>query len=150
MQIVFRIPAIIESNGLVGDIIEEPWLFTELNQKKNDSSALSISWKLLVLVLKYLKRYSHEFSGGQRQRELVLQELIVLNPKFIVCDEVRFALDVSIQSQIINLLQDLQKKFNLTYLFIAHDLAVVRHMADTVGVMYLGSMVESALNPCFI
>jgi len=101
--------------------------------------------KIVGLRPEFLKRYSHEFSGGQRQR-IGIARALILNPKFIVCDEAVSALDVSIQSQIINLLQKLQRQFNLTYLFIAHDLAVVRHMADTIGVMYLGRLVETAPN----
>jgi len=146
MQIVFQDPSgSLNPRIPVGDIIEEPLVVHGVKSKKERLERVVNIMEIVGLRPEYLKRYSHEFSGGQRQR-IGIARALVLNPKFIVCDEAVSALDVSIQSQIINLLQDLQKKFNLTYLFIAHDLAVVRHMADTVGVMYLGSMVESAPN----
>ena len=122
--------------------IEEPMLIyrTEPDASRREQRVLEVM-REVGLDVQHLQRYPHEFSGGQRQRINVARAL-VLDPKVIVCDEPVSALDVSIQAQIINLLKDLQEKYNLTYLFISHDLSVVEHISDAVGVMYLGNLVE--------
>jgi len=146
MQIIFQDPyGSLNPRIPVGDIIGEPLVVHGIRKRKEIEKRVKEMMEIVGLRPEYLKRYAHEFSGGQRQR-IGIARALILNPAFIVCDEPISALDVSIQSQIINLLQELQKKFNLTYLFIAHDLAVVRHMSDTVGVMYLGKLVEVAQN----
>lgn len=142
MQIIFQDPYSSLSPRLpVGEIITEAVREHKLVPKKDLDAYISNIMSACGLQEYHKDRYPHEFSGGQRQR-ICIARALALNPEFIVCDEPVSALDVSIQAQIINLLKDLQEKYNLTYLFISHDLSVVEHISDTVGVMYLGSMVE--------
>jgi peptide/nickel transport system ATP-binding protein len=142
MQIIFQDPYSSLSPRLpVGEIIGEAVKEHNIVPKEQYEDYLDEIMKACGLQPYHKDRYPHEFSGGQRQRICIARALAV-NPEFIVCDEPVSALDVSIQAQIINLLKDLQKDRNLTYLFISHDLSVVEHISDTVGVMYLGSMVE--------
>ena len=128
----------------VSDIVGEPLDVHRMYETKKERETRVLALLSLVgLNSEHASRYAHEFSGGQRQR-IGIARALAMQPEFIVCDEPVSALDVSIQAQIINLLEDLQKQFNLTYLFISHDLSVVQHISDTVGVMYLGNMVEYA------
>jgi len=144
MQIIFQDPfASLDPRMTVGDIIAEPLDNFGLAQGKVRRERVQELLRLVGLNPNFTNRYPHEFSGGQRQRIGIARALSV-SPSFIVCDEPVSALDVSIQAQIINLLQDLQQEFKLTYLFIAHDLAVVRHLSDRIAVMYLGKVVEVA------
>ena len=144
IQIIFQDPYASLSPRLpVGEIIGEAVREHHLVPNDELDAYVSRIMKSCGLFDYQKDRYPHEFSGGQRQR-ICIARAIALNPDFIVCDEPVSALDVSIQAQIINLLEDLQKEFNLTYLFISHDLSVVQHISDTVGVMYLGNMVEFA------
>ena len=144
MQMIFQDPfASLDPRMTVGDIIQEPLDNFNIGSGRERQRRVQELLRLVGLNPNFTNRYPHEFSGGQRQRIGIARALAV-NPSFIVCDEAVSALDVSIQAQIINLLQDLQKEFNLTYLFIAHDLAVVRHLSDRIAVMYLGKVVETA------
>ena len=144
IQIIFQDPYSSLSPRLpVGEIIGEAVREHHLVPDEELDDYITKIMKACGLHEYQKDRYPHEFSGGQRQR-ICIARAIALNPDFIVCDEPVSALDVSIQAQIINLLEDLQEQFNLTYLFISHDLSVVQHISDTVGVMYLGNMVEFA------
>jgi oligopeptide transport system ATP-binding protein len=145
MQMIFQDPyASLNPRMTVGSIIGEPLEVHGIgNTKKERQERVQELLKTVGLNPYFVNRYPHEFSGGQRQRIGVARALAV-NPAFIVCDEPISALDVSIQAQIINLLEDLQDELNLTYLFIAHDLSVVRHISDRIAVMYLGKIVELA------
>ncbi|MBQ4512655.1 MAG: ATP-binding cassette domain-containing protein [Anaerolineaceae bacterium] len=145
MQIVFQDPySSLDPRMTVADIIGEPLDIHHLyHNKKERTDRVRELMDLVGLNSEQANRYAHEFSGGQRQRIGIARALAV-NPKFIVCDEPVSALDVSIQAQIINTFEDLQKKLNIAYLFIAHDLLVVRHMSNRIAVMYLGRIVETA------
>jgi oligopeptide transport system ATP-binding protein len=142
MQMIFQDPyASLNPRMTVGDIVGEPLEVHAIAKGKEKKERVQELLQIVGLNPYFVNRYPHEFSGGQRQRIGVARALAV-NPDFIVCDEPISALDVSIQAQIINLLEELQEKFHLTYLFIAHDLSVVRHISDRVAVMYLGRIVE--------
>lgn len=145
MQMVFQDPyASLDPRMTVGDIVGEAIDIHKLAANKKERQDMIISMLEKVgLNSEHANRYPHEFSGGQRQRVGIARALAV-NPQFIVCDEPISALDVSIQAQVVNMFEELQEQMGLTYLFIAHDLSVVKHISDRIGVMYLGKMVELA------
>ena len=142
VQIIFQDPfSSLNPRKTVEGIVAEPLVVHRIGTKAERSARVQELLKLVGLSPDHARRDPHEFSGGQRQR-IGIARALALNPKFIVCDEPVSALDVSIQAQVINLMRDLQRDLGLTYLFISHNLAVVRHIADRVAVMYLGKIVE--------
>jgi oligopeptide transport system ATP-binding protein len=144
MQMIFQDPfASLNPRWTISRIIAEPLKVHKINSNKTNQDRVEELLDIVRLNSHYLNRYPHEFSGGQRQR-IGIARALASNPEFIVCDEPISALDVSIQAQIVNLLEDLQDQLGLTYLFIAHDLSMVRHICDRVAVMYLGAIVELA------
>ncbi|WP_423802502.1 ABC transporter ATP-binding protein [Neobacillus sp. SAB-20_R2A] len=144
LQIIFQDPySSLNPRKRIKDLLEEPMRIHQVVEKEKIHKRVDELLELVGLPNSYKNRYPHEFSGGQRQR-IGIARALSLNPKLIICDEPVSALDVSIQAQILNLLKDLQKEFNLTYLFIAHGLGAVKYISDRIAVMYLGRIVEVA------
>lgn len=144
MQLIFQDPySSLNPRMTVLNIIAEPLVCNGMSHGTELKERVAELMEMVGLNSRHLERYPHAFSGGQRQR-IGIARALATNPKFIVCDEAVSALDVSVQAQIINLLQDLQEKLNLSYLFISHDLGVIQHISNRVGVMYVGKMVETA------
>jgi peptide/nickel transport system ATP-binding protein len=145
-QMIFQDPySSLNPRMIVQNIVAEPLICNGLMQGKELKERVKELMTLVGLDVRHLERYPHAFSGGQRQRVGIARALAT-NPRFIVCDEAVSALDVSVQAQIINLMQELQTQLNLSYLFISHDLSVIQHISDRVGVMYVGKMAEMADN----